>query len=526
MIRIITSLVAVLTVTSIQSQTTLKDTPKLVIGITIDQLRGDYLELFNQSFSEKGFKRLLSEGLVYSNVSFDFPNINAASSLATIYTGTNPFYHGIIGKTKFSSDKNTESPIFEDNSFLGNYTKEKLSPAALRVSTFVDELKAASSNYSQAYSFAPNSFQALITGGHRANGVYWLEDFTGKWATSTYYKDFHWTVDFQNRNNLYSNQLESIRWQILLSADRYNRFPYSSEFRYLDYAWKQNTPSAYSQLKETPLANENITQTAIQLMLKTDMGKHSYPDFLAINYYAGNYTPAKAGDYSIEQQDIYARLDKDITTLLDEVEKNIGLSNTLIFITSTGYYNSDYSDDTVKQSGVFYTNRCEALLNMYLMAIYGKEQWVEKYYDQQIYLNRKLIESKNINLVEIQDKAAEFVVQFTGVQDATTSIKLLNGEANANMAAYRDMLSKELSGDIILEIQPGYQIVDEKSPVQTNKVQREDAVVSPVIFFGYGIKPEKIKRTIKATEIAPTISKVLRIRSPNAAKDQPLEEFM
>lgn len=528
MIRIITSLVAVLTVASIQSQTTLKDTPKLVIGITIDQLRGDYLELFKHSFTERGFNRLINEGLVYSNIKFEYPNINEASTIATIYTGTNPFYHGIIGKTKFSPDKNSESPIFEDNSFIGNYTKEKLSPATLRVSTITDELKFASQSRSEIYAFAPNSYQAIISGGHQANGVYWLEDYTGKWATSTFYKDFHWTVDQQNRNGIFSNHPENLRWQLLLSPDKYNKSPYSGDFKYLDYAWKANSLNLYGQLKETPFVNEITTQTAIDLMLKTDMGKHSYPDFLALTYYAGNYTLSNSSDYSVEQQDIYIRLDKDITSLLDQVEKTIGLQNVFIFVTSTGYYNSNYSitDSSKLSSGVFYTNRCEALLNMYLMAIYGKEQWVERYYNQQIYLNRKLIESKNIDLKEIQNKAAEFVIQFTGVQDATTSLKLLNGESNLNMSAYRNMLDKTLSGDIIIEIQPGYQIVDEKNTSSEIKIQREAAIVAPVIFWGYNIKPEKIKRTIKATEIAPTITKVLRIRSPNAAKEQPLPEFM
>lgn len=528
MIRIITSLVAVLTVTSIQSQTTLRDTPKLVIGITIDQLRGDYLELFKQSFSEKGFNRLLNEGIVYSNLIFDYPNINEASSIATIYTGTNPFYHGIIGRTKFSPEKNTESPIFEDDSFLGNYTKEKLSPAALRVSTITDELKLASQNRSEIYAFAPNSFQAIISGGHQANGAYWLEDYTGKWATTTFYKDFHWTVDQQNRNGIFSNHPESLRWQLLLDASKYNSIPYGGDFRYLDYAWKPNSPNLYSHLKTTPLSNDNTTQTAIELMLKTDMGKHPYPDFLALTYYAGNYIGVNNYDYSIEQQDIYARLDKDISTLLEQVEKTVGLQNTFIFITSTGYYNSNYASAEVSKetTGVFYTNRCEALLNMYLMAIYGKEQWVERYYNQQIYLNHKLIESKNIDLKEIQNKSAEFIIQFTGVQDATTSTKLLSGEANANMLMYRNMLDKALSGDVIIEIQPGYQIIDEKNPTLQVKIQRESAIVAPIIFWGYNIKPQKIKRTVKATEIAPTISKVLRIRSPNAAKDQPLSEFM
>lgn len=525
MIRIITSLVAALTVTSIHSQTTTRnDIPKLVISITIDQLRSDYLDLFNNSLSEKGLKKLLNEGIVYSNIIFEYPNLNSASSIATIQTGSNPFYHGISGSNKFSADKNAEISIFEDNAYLGNYTKEKLSPKALKSSTVADELKKASNGKSLVYSFAPNSFEAIISGGHNANTAYWLEDFTGKWATSTFYKDYPWTVDLQNKNSVYSNHPESLVWQILLNIDKYQNVPYTKEIKYLNYKWKQNSTDIYQQLKQTPFVNEYITQTAIQIIEKADMGKHPYPDFLSITYYAGNYSYSDVSEYSVEQQDIYYRLDKDISSLLEHVEKSVGLQNTLIVVTPTGYYNT--TTDIDNKSEIFYSNRCEALLNMYLIAIYGNGQWVERYYDKQIYLNRKLIESKNLSLKEIQDKAAEFVIQFTGVQDATTITSLLSGDANTYMAEYRNSLNKDVSGDIFLEITPGYEVVDERITLSQNKVQKETAIVAPIIFWGFNIKPQKIKRSVKATEIAPTISRILRIRSPNGAKEQPLIEFM
>jgi hypothetical protein len=525
MIRIITSLVAVLTVASIQSQTTLRDTPKLVIGITIDQLRGDYLELFQHSFSEKGFKRLLNEGLIYQNLSFDYPNLNAASSIATIYTGTTPFYHGITNSKKYVSDKNAEISIFSDDTFLGNYTKEKLSPKSLKSSTITDELKIASQNKSDIYTFAPNSFQALISAGHTANGAYWIEDYSGKWATTTYFKDFHWTVDQENRTNTYSNQINNTTWQPLLATNKYNIFPYGNSTTVFSHQFSTSS-TPYIVSKESPFVNENITKTAIKLLQKNNMGRRSSPDFLALTYYAGNYSQSVDTDYSLEIQDTYVRLDREISSLLEYIEKTVGVQNTFIFITSTGYYNSA-NNPTSPYNQIFYSNRCEALLNMYLMAIYGKEQWVEKYYDQQIFLNRKLIENKNISLEEIQNKAAEFVIQFSGVQDAVTLTHLLSGNSNTNMNDYRKMINKELSGDIILEIQPGFQIVDEHETtiISPKKIQRDNAIVCPVIFWGLNLKPEKINRTIKATEIAPTISRILRIRSPNAAKDLPLSEF-
>lgn len=529
MIRIITSLVAVLTVASIQSQTTMREIPKLVIGITIDQLRGDYLELFQKTFSEKGFKRLLNEGLVYQNMTFDYPNVNEASSIATIYTGTTPFYHGIIGRKIYLSDKNTEVPIFQDDNYIGNYTNEKLSPLALQVGTIGDELKIASQGRSDVFSLAPSSYQAFSSAGRLANGAYWVEDYTGKWATSAYYKDMYWSMEQENKVNVFSNQANNIVWQPLLSNDKYNSFAYSVPSTSFSYQFGQNN-NPYLLLKQSPYVNENVTQAAIKLIEKDQMGTRTSPDFLAITYYAGDYTEETKGDYSYTVQDTYARLDRELSTLIDYVEKTVGLQNTFIFVTSTGYYNShsQYLDNTKAMPGVFYPKRCEALLNMYLMAIYGNEQWVEKYSDNQVYLNRKLIENKKISLEEIQNKAVEFIVQFTGVQDAVSSTQLFTGKANSNMMAYRDMLNKKNPGDIIVEIQPGYQISDETNvKEQTHqKIERQPAVLSPAIFFGANIKPEKIKRTIKATEIAPTVSRVLRIRSPNAAKDTPLPELL
>ncbi|WP_165041221.1 alkaline phosphatase family protein [Dysgonomonas sp. ZJ709] len=526
MIRIITSLVAVLTITSIQAQTSVRETPKLIIGITIDQLRGDYLELFQGTFTERGFKRLLSEGLVYQNIKFEFPNLDDASAITTIYTGATPFYHGIVGNKKYQVAKQQEVSTFDDTNFIGNYTQDKVSPLAIKSSTITDELKVASQGGSDVYSFAPNASQALITAGCAGNSAFWVEDYSGKWASSTYYKNFYWVVDQENRSTTsYAVRAWNMMWSPLLNAADYKAFPYSrtASFQHSLGADKET----YKLFKQTPIVNESVTDIATKLLVKAELGKRINPDFLSLTYYAGNYPNIE--DYSIELQDTYARLDRDIEKLLDEVDKTVGLRNTLIFVTSTGYYNSNSKDtkDLNLAGGTFYVNRCEALLNMYLMAIYGKDnQWVDKYYNGQIYLNRKLIKDKNISLREIQQKAAEFVTEFSGVQEVYTSHQILHGEWNPVMEYYKNGFTRETSGDLFVEIQPGYKIVNEQDASFKEKQVRNNAVICPVIFFGNGIKPQKIKRTIKATEIAPTVTHIMRIRSPNAATDEALSELL
>lgn len=527
MIRIITSLVAIFTVASVQSQT-LKEPPKIVIGITIDQLRGDYLELFQHTFGERGFKRLFAEGTVYQNINFDYPNLNSASAIATIYTGATPFYHGIINDKKYFSSKGLTINTYNDDAFLGNYTSEKLSPNALRVSTITDELKIASQGSSDVYSFAPNSYESMSAAGHAANCAFWIENSSGKWATSTYFKDFHWTVDQENRNNIYSNQIGNIAWTPAIATNNYKAFPYTTNNVTFQHTFGVNSES-FTLLKKSPFVNENIRLTAQKLIEKAELGKKLYPDFLSLTFYAGNYPKSIDKNYSLEIQDLYKRLDTELATLFDYIEKTVGLKNALIFVSSTGYYKADdvYSSNISMPNGTFYSNRCEALLNMYLMAIYGKEQWVDKFYDGQIYLNRRLIESKNLSLAEVQSKAADFVSQFTGVQDVATAHQILGGTANSNMQRYKDIFSKDNAGDIFIEIQPGYNITDEQtSSSNDNKRVREQAVNCPVFFFGYNSKPERIRRTIKATEIAPTVSYILRIRSPNASRGEVLPEFL
>lgn len=527
MIRIISSLVAVLTVASVQAQTSVRETPKLVIGITIDQLRGDYLELFQNTYTERGFKRLLNEGLVYQNIKYDIPNLDDASAIATIYTGSTPYYHGIVGNKKYLVSKQLEVTTYSDPNFLGNYTNDKVSPLALKTSTITDELKNASQGSSDVYSFAPNIQQALATAGLKGNCAFWVDDYTGKWASSTYYKNFYWTVDQENRNNTdFSIKAWGMHWSPLLSLGEYKAFPYISNTSFLHQLGTDK--ETYIKAKQTPNVNENIRATAMKLLEKAELGKRTSPDFLSLTFYAGNYT--NTSDYSFEIQDTYARLDREIEKLLDEVDKHVGLKNTLIFVASTGYYNSNetaYKGEPEIPERKFYINRCEALLNMYLMAIYGKDsKWVDKFYNGQVYLNRELIKQKEVSLQEIQNKAAEFVSEFTGVQEVYTSFQLQHGQWNPVMEYYKNGYTKETSGDLFVEIQPGYTIVNEQDANLKEKQVRSNAIICPVIFFGDGVKPARIKRTIKATEIAPTVSYIMRIRSPNAAREEALSELL
>ena len=252
------------------------------------------------------------------------------------------------------------------------------------------------------------------------------------------------------------------------------------------------------------------------------MGKDNVPDLLKLSYYAGNYNHKPNSEYAMEIQDVYVRLDNSIGDLLDLIDRKVGLANTLFFITSTGYADTEPADPAQYRipGGEFHIKRCAALLNMYLMALYGDGQYVETYYGHQIYLNHKLIEDKKLSLVEVMNRSAEFVVQMSGVKDAYTAQRLLLGAWTPKIDKIRNSFSRECSGDLYIEVMPGWSVVNDYP--QSVKVVREGYASVPLFFMGYNVKPEILYAPVKVSAIAPTVAHYMRIRAPNAASEAPM----
>ena len=520
--KVITSLIAIFTIAGAAHAQHPVDVPKLVVTITVDQLRGDYLQYFSPTFGERGVKRLLNEGLVYHQMQYDFPNVNQASAVATLYTGTYPYLHNITGNKKYDFESKRELSIIYDSEFIGNFTSENFSPLALTASTIGDELKLASGGRSDVFSIAPNAQASLLSVGRHANAAFWLDDYNGKWATTTYYKGIPWYVDRYNNSEITINKSDA-QWTPALGS--YKAFPYTKDTTPFKYEFVRGDKNKFLKIKQTPLINTEVTALAAKFFEYADFGKRTNPDLLSITYYAGNYQENRSDEYGWEIQDIYHRLDKEIERLLDLIEQKVGLKNTLVVLTSTGYFDTKSNQISgFKPAGEFFPSRCTALLNMYLMALHGQANWVLGHYENQIYLNRKYIDDLKLNWATILKEAAEFTSQFSGVQEVATSSEMIFEDQSAERNAFRRGMSKKTSGHIFLELQPGWVVVNEDNP--ETKIVQNNAIISPLIFFGNNIQKQHIYRSVKAVDVAPTISHVLRIRPPNASKSIPLQEFL
>ncbi|MEG1574591.1 MAG: alkaline phosphatase family protein, partial [Bacteroidales bacterium] len=488
-------------------------------------LRTDYLQMMSHLFGSNGFNRLMKEGTVYEQVTFDYPDVSRASASATVYTGTYPAWHGITSNMLFDRADRSVKPVFYDQQQLGNFTLQTLSPKALLVSTIGDELKSATLGKALVYSIATEADIAIISDGHAGDAAFWLDDDNGKWATTTYYRNLPPYITDFNINNGLDVRIDTMKWNPLLKVKDYTGIPYDTPDFLFGYTFAKDGKDKYRNFKHTPLVNNEITRIAEELIVKGQLGKDGIPDLLNIGYYGGNYPEHTTQEYGAELQDTYIRLDKNIESLLSYIDKNVGLQNSLIFITSTGYTKAEGRPHGIYgvPSGEFFPKRSTALLNYYLMALYGHEDWVLGYNNGEIYLDRELIEKKGLDRDEFLVKSAEFLAQMEGVQDVITSRQILHGDLSC-VAALRRKYHRKLSGDLVLTIQPGWEVVYEDKS-DSHEYVHYNAVPATLIFFGKNITPAHIARPVSATQIAPTVSRAVRIRAPSASSSLALPEI-
>lgn len=495
--------------------------PKLVVNVLIDQLRSDYLNAFMPLYGEDGFRKLLDEGKIYTQAEYSHTRPDRASAAASLSTGTSPSNHGIISSTWL--DRLTLRPIYcvDDAKYQGYNTKDFSSPIKLSVSTIGDELKVATEGKSLVFSIAPFREAAILSAGHAANAAVWIDDYTGNWCSTSYYGSLPSWAIVRSQYFPLSDRLNETIWEP--SSDLVGTFSYFlSGGMKKPFKHKFSGDRKFISYKTSALVNEEVVETAKTCLSSTTVGTDGITDYLSLTLYAGNFGQQAVGVSPMELQDTYVRLDKAIANLISAVDTKIGLNNTLFVFTSTGYTeeeNTDLSQYRIP-TGEFDMQRTAALLNMYLIAVYGQGQYVVSSYGTQIYLDHKLLENKQINVSELLNRSQDFLLQLTGVKDVYTSQRLLQGAWTPGINKIRNGYNQKYSGDITIEIAPGWRYINGER--NENKLVRESYIPFPIIFYGYGVKPEIIETPISVDYIAPTLSHIMRIRAPNACDKAPL----
>lgn len=497
--------------------------PKLVVGIMVDQLRTDYLDQLKEMLGPGGFRRLMDQGLFYRDVDFGVSPGDAASATAIVQTGTYPRYNGVSGSIVYDPATQTETAVFQDPAYIGNFTQETFSPATLRVTTITDEIALDQDGKSKIHSISPDAAQSIILAGHAANSAFWLNDNTGKWATTTYYNLTPAVLQNKNYNSPLISRLDTLKWEPLHKGELYPDLSASSAKEGFKYVFPRSDRDVYSLYKSTPLMNTDITRAAQEYIIDQSLGKSSEAvDVLNLGYTLAPYTPSD--NYKFSLQDAYLRLDRDLESLFNTLDKQVGKDNVLVYLVSTGYFEEPSPDTSMLRmpGGTFSVKRAVSLLNSFFSAKYGNAAYVDRFSDDQIYFSSQILEEKSLERDKLAKEAAEFLIKMAGVEEVYTFSDLMN-PISEEQKKLRLSLDPKTAGDVVLTFNPGWTVVNDGRFPSTVRPHKSTAYKFPAFIMGTQIEEYTVTSPVKAVRIAPTIANVLRIRPPNSAEEKPLE---
>lgn len=529
-------LFAVGLVSSISAQ---EENPKLVVGIVVDQMRYDYLTRFDKKFGENGFKRMIREGFNCKNNHFNYVPTYTGPGHASIYTGTTPKYHGIIGNNWY--DKEIKKMVYcagdTTVSSVGTTASSGLmSPHRMLTTTFADENRLFTQMRGKTIGISIKDRGAILPAGHSANAAYWFQGGKeGHWISSTFYMNElpKWVNDFNSSKKAESYLKD---WNTLYDIETYTEsgddlnnfegkfkgkktatFPYD-----LKKLSKQN--SGFNILKSTPYGNSLTADFALAAIEGEALGQDNITDVLAVSFSCTDYVGHKFGVNSKEIEDTYIRLDKDLERFFAALDKKVGKGQYVVFLTADhGAIDvPSYLQSAKIPAGYLDNDARKALFQKFLMDKYGTTDIVEDISNNQIFLNRDMVKALDLDLDDVQEAIVNEQITYEHVSKAYTATTMASVDFTEGIEALLQKgYNQKRSGDIILVNDPAYISYGKTGSTHGSGLNYDTHV--PLLFFGKGIKHGHTYKKTEITDIAPTISALLGISFPNFAIGEPLE---
>ncbi len=491
---------------------------RLVVGITINQFYPEWLSIYKNELGEEGFKRIMKEGQS-TMADYNYLFSQTGMDQATIYTGLLPASHGIVAHDwldRLSGVRvnNTESEeyleIGEGDSLKG-YSPEHLQALSLGCMMKMNNL------FSKVYSVGMNPEEVVLSGGSCADLALWFNEKSGKWVSSRYYADSlpGWVKDFNNASE--SDFFVKRGWMPLAEEEGNslllklkNKVGIGNSF-YYDIAQFKRKFNTYRVLKATPYANSMVTNLAIALIEEVGLGKDDDADLLTLSYSSLDYMNRDFGIYAKEFQDMVVRLDWDVAKLLGVLDAKVGKGNYTVVLTFSEAREllPEELERMRVQGGYFSIFKAVALLKSYLNLIYGDGNWVTDYDAGQVYLNRELIEKNKLVFKDVQDRAADFMVEFEGVGKVLPAYTLTRTAfSEGTELLMQNAFSQKRSGDVMYTLLPAW--VPELKDREDIYFRYSKRNKVPVYLFGAGMNG-RVRRECYMTDILPTICGLIGI---------------
>ncbi|RZS96023.1 alkaline phosphatase PafA [Cecembia calidifontis] len=515
--------------------------PKLVVGIVVDQMRQEYFYKFEERYSDGGFKRLMKEGFMMKNAHYNYIPTYTGPGHASVYTGTTPATHGIIANNWYVRNLGRMIYCAEDSTVQavgGSEENGKISPRNMYSTTISDELRFSSNKRSKVVGIAIKDRGASLPAGHMGD-AYWFDSKTGEFMTSTYYYQElpQWVKDF-NKRNLAKKYLSG-KWETLFPIETYvqsiaddNDFegPFigmeTTTFPYDLPSLMENNDN-FGLIASTPFGNSLTLDMAYAAIEGEKLGKRGETDLLAISFSSPDYIGHRFGPTSVELEDNYLRLDRELEQFFNYLDKEYGKGEYLIFLTADHAVADivEYMLSENVPAGNFNSRFILTQMRGFCVLNYGEGNWISNFSNEQVFINHELAKEKGISIEKIQRELADFLLRFDGIKEVYTATDMRRMDYQTGKKHLLQMgYNHKASGDLLLILEPAWLTSSWRGTTHGTGYTYDTHV--PIIFMGWHIPKGESSRYVTITDIAPTLSMLLNIRLPNGATGQPILEVL
>jgi predicted AlkP superfamily pyrophosphatase or phosphodiesterase len=524
--------------------------PKLVIGIVVDQMRYDYLYRFQKKYGKGGFMRLLNQGYSVNNCHFNYMPTFTGPGHASIYTGCAPQTHGIIANDWF--DKSTGKMVYcaSDISYStvgASSTAGQMAPTRMLTTTIGDELRVNTLKKAKVFGISLKDRGAILPAGHAANAAFWFDDASGKWISSTYYYDNtpgkqfpDWLTKTNDKTqDLFLHYLNN-DWNTLYDIKTYTESisddnPYEKVFPGETkpvfphkLSTIKNTTGSYGIIKSTPFGN-TITKDFAKLLIENEnLGTDDVTDMLCLSFSSTDYVGHSFGPSSIELEDTYLRLDKDLEELLNYLDKKVGKGLYTVFLTADhgAVEIPEYLKEFHIEGGHVDEGKIQKELDTLMEQKFGKdlagEYYIASFSNQQVFFNTQLLKNKNISLESAKKICVEYLMTMKEVAMVYDDEQMMKENYTEGFPSLlQNGFNTKRSGHLLVNYLTGVVEMGMQGTTHGSPYTYDTHV--PLLFFGNGIKKGKNDTYTTITQIAPTMCNLLQISFTNGSTPKIIE---
>ncbi|MEG2095425.1 MAG: alkaline phosphatase family protein [Alistipes sp.] len=517
--------------------------PRVVVNIVVSSLKADDLARYATHFEEGGFRRLMEGGVYFPEGFFNYQQTTTPVSLATLTTGAMPSTHGVVCSHWRDYVENKTISLVADPVAVGlDYPNGggNFSPRNLIVPTLSETLITFSPQ-SRIATVAIDPQSSIVMSG-RGGITFWMASEC-QWRSSSFYAPVlpNWVKKYNKEQASTAYLLPA--WQTLLLDSVYHNTRRADILLTQPDAKKKQSNSKreaghiqtisctlsyknnLDRMRYTPAGNTATFAFAKMALTQLNLGTDTTPDLLNICLDAPRYIAEAYGPESIEVEDMYYRLDRDLADFLTYLFAQVKPEETVVVLTSD--HGTSASFDFGKEVRErFNVPQFEIILNSFLCARYGKGSWLLEYEDHMLYLNHNLIYEKGLSLADVQNEVATFAMQFRGVSHALSATAMRTSYFGSGYAEkMQNSFYPRRSGDVMLNLMPGW--IEERDNCRScaGSMYGYDTRV-PLLFYGGGLTPQKSTRKVDMTAVAPTTAALLGIPEPAASEGVRLNEII